>query len=104
MQTIKLGCATYTKAQAIAIMQQSTSKDMTYALAAQLIAAKLNTGCAGSNSTCVSSAITAADKFLCAHPVGSSVSANSSAWKGISSAYDTLVKYNEGQLCAKSRG
>jgi hypothetical protein len=104
MQTIKLGCVTYSKAQAIAIMQQSTSKDMTYALAAQLIAAKLNTGCAGSNATCVSSAIAAADNFLCGHPVGTNISANSSAWKGISSTYDTLVKYNEGKLCAKSRG
>ena len=104
MQTIKIGCVVYTKGQAIAIMQQPTSKDMTYALAAQLIAAKLNVGCAGSNATCVSSAITDADNFLCAHPVGSGVTATSSAWKGITSAYNTLVNYNEGKLCAKSRG
>jgi hypothetical protein len=104
VQTIKLGCQTYTKAQAIAIMQQSTSKDMTYALAAQLIAAKLNVGCAGSNASCASSAITAADNFLCAHPIGSGVKASDSVWKAFSSNYDTLVSYNEGRLCAKSRG
>jgi hypothetical protein len=94
---------TYTKAQAIAIMNQSTSKDMTYQLAAHLIAAKLNVGCSRSNATCISSAITAADNFLCAHPVGSGVKATSSAWKGISPTFDTLVKYNEGKLCAPAR-
>jgi hypothetical protein len=85
-------------------MQQSTRKDMTYALAAQLIAARLNTGCANSDSSCVSAAMTAADNFLCAHPVGSNVVASTAAWKGIAAAYNTLVNYNEGKLCAKSRG
>jgi hypothetical protein len=100
METIKLGCVTYTKAQAISLMQQSTSKDMTYVLAAQLIAAKLNTKCAATDSSCVSSAIANADNFLCAHPIGSNVNAKSSAWQGISSTYDTLVKYSQGKLCA----
>jgi hypothetical protein len=84
-------------------MQKSTSKDMTYALAAQLIAARLNTQCAGSNASCVSSAMTAADNFLCAHYVGSGVAGNSASWKGFSSNYETLVKYNEGKLCAPAR-
>jgi hypothetical protein len=100
LQTIKVGCQTYTKSQAIAIMKQSTSKDMTYALAAQLIAAKLNANCAGANSSCVSSAISNADNFLCVHAVGSKVAASSSAWQGISSTYDTLENYNQGKLCA----
>ena len=85
-------------------MQQSTSKDMTYALAAQLIAARLNTGCAHSDASCVSSAMTTADNFLCAHPVGSNVVASTATWKGITATYNTLVNYNEGKLCAKSRG
>jgi hypothetical protein len=100
MQTIKVCCQTYTKSQAIASMKQSTSKDMTYALAAQLIAAKLNANCAGANSSCVSSAISNADNFLCVHAVGSKVAASSSAWQGISSTYDTLENYNQGKLCA----
>ena len=103
METIQVGCLTYTKAEAIAIMQQATSKDMTYTLAAHLIAAKLNVGCASSNSTCVSSSIAGADNFLCSRPPGSGVAANSSDWKGVSATYNTLVKYNEGKLCAKSR-
>jgi hypothetical protein len=85
-------------------MQKSTSKDMTYALAAQLIAARLNTGCAGSNATCVSSAISTADNFLCAHPVGSNVAASSATWQSFTATYNTLVKYNEGKLCARPRG
>jgi len=100
MQTIQLGCVVYTKAQAIAIMQQSTSGDMTYPLAAQLIAAKLNVNCVGSNSSCVASAISSADAWLCQHPVGSNVSSKSSAWTQITPTYNTLVSYNQGQLCA----
>jgi len=100
MQTITVGCVPYTKAEAIAIMQQSTSGDETYALAAQLIAAKLNVNCAGANSSCVTSAIQAADSWLCQHPVGSGVKASSPAWKQITATYNTLTLYNQGQLCA----
>ena len=99
VQTIQIGCQVYTKAQAIAIMQQSTSSDKTYSLAAQLIAAKLNVNCAGTNSSCVASAISSADAWLCQHPVGSNVSSNSPEWKQITSTYNTLTSYNEGHLC-----
>ena len=98
--TLQLGCQDYTQAQAIAIMQQPTSGDKTYSLAAQLIAAKLNVYCAGANSSCVASAISSADVWLCQHPVGSGVTSNSSAWKQINSTYNTLTDYNEGRLCA----
>ena len=103
MQTIKLGCIEYTKAQAIMFMQQSTSKDLTYAMAAQLIAAKLNANCTGANSSCVTSAINDADNWLCQRPVGTNVTASSSAWKQITSVYNTLTQYNEGKLCAPAR-
>ena len=104
MQTIQLGCITYPKPQAITIMQHSTSGDMTYPLASQLIAAKLNITCRGSNSSCISSAITAADNFLCAHPVGSNVSASSSAWQQFKATYNRITSYNQGQLDAPSAG
>ena len=71
---------------------------MTYQVAAQLIAGKLNAACAGTNSSCVSSAIGAADSWLCAHPIGSGVRANSFAWKQIP-PYNILAAYNEGLLC-----
>ena len=101
--TIKIGCVVYSKSDAIAIMKQSTSADMTYQIAAQLIAAKLNVSCAFNDASCVSAAITNADNWLCNHPVGSKVKAGSSAWQTISSTFDTLTKYNEGKLCAKAR-
>ena len=103
MLNITLGCQSYTKSQAIAIMRQSTNQDMTYQLAAQLAAAKLNVTCAGADSSCVASAIAAADSWLCSHPIGSSVKASSQAWRQITSAYNTLVNYNEGLLCAPPR-
>jgi uncharacterized delta-60 repeat protein len=101
--TITLGCQTYTDSQAIAIMQQPTRGDMTYQLGAQLAAAKLNVTCAGTNSSCVASAISAADSWLCSHPVGSNVRANTPAWRQITSTSNTLVDYNEGLLCAPPR-
>jgi sugar lactone lactonase YvrE len=103
VQTITLCQTTYTKAQAIAIMKQSTSGDMTYQLAAHLFAAKLNVNCADANSSCVASAISAADNWFCTHPLGSKVTAKSAAWKQITSAFNTLVNYNEGKLCAPAR-
>jgi hypothetical protein len=102
METITLGCITYTESQAIAIMRHSSSRDKTYDLASQLIAAKLNIACKGANSTCIASQIAAADNFLCAHPVGSGVTANSPAWQQIKAAYGALEKYNTGKLCAPS--
>ena len=100
---ITLGCQSYTKSQAIAIMRHSTRKDMTYPLGAQLAAAKLNMDCVHTNSNCVTSAIAAADMWLCAHPIGSDVRANNQAWRQITAAFDTLVQYNEGLLCAPPR-
>ena len=100
METINIGCATYTQSQAIAIMRHHDSRDETYNLAAELIAAKLNIACKHSNSSCVSSAIAAADAWLCQHPVGSGVRENSSAWRQIEATFETLQNYNEGELCA----
>jgi hypothetical protein len=100
METIHIGCTTYTQAQAIAIMRHHDSRDKTYDLASELIAAKLNIACKHSNSSCVASAIAAADAWLCQHPVGSGVRENSSAWHQIEATFETLERYNEGALCA----
>src|SRR5207247_9866006 len=81
-------------------IQNSTSGDKTYSLAAQLIAAKLNIDCGGADSSCVALAIIAADAWLVLHPVGSGVTSNSAAWKQVKAAYNTLTDYNEGRLCA----
>ena len=104
METIQIGCVTYTQAQAIAIMRHSTGQDKTYALAQQLIGAKLNVNCKNSNPSCVTSLIAAVDAWLCEHPVGSGVSASSSAWRQIKATYSALAKYNAGKSCAPSCG
>jgi hypothetical protein len=97
-----VGCVTYTQAQAIAIMRHATGQDRTYLVAQELIAAKLNTMCKGSDPSCVSSLIAAADAWLCAHPVGSGVSGGSSAWQQIKATHSALEKYNTGRSCAPS--
>jgi hypothetical protein len=102
METIQLGCITYTQSQAIAIMRHNSSHDKTYSLASQLIAAKLNVACNHSDPSCVASLITAADNFLCAHPVGSGVTANSAAWQQIRATFNALENYNTGKLCVPS--
>ena len=89
--------------QIIGFMLDTTTSDMTYRLAAQLAAAKLNVNCAGTESSCVADAIAAADSWLCSHPVGSNVTADSRAWKQITPTYNTLADYNNGLLCARPR-
>ena len=102
METIQLGCIVYTQQQAIAIMRHSSSQDKTYSLAAQLIAAKLNVNCNNSNPSCIAAQIQAADAWLCDHPIGSGVTANSAAWQMIKTTYNELGKYNDGKRCAPS--
>jgi len=84
-------------------MLNPTRKDMTYQLAAQLVAAKLNVECNLTDSSCVASAIAGADTWLCSHPIGSMVTANSQAWGDITPSYNTLANYNKGLLCAPPR-
>jgi hypothetical protein len=76
--------------------------DKTYSLAKNLIAAKLNIACQQTESSCITSAIAAADTWLCAHPIGSGVLANSGAWRQINQVNTLLEKYNAGRLCAPS--
>ena len=102
LETIQVGCQVYTQSQAIAIMRHSSSQDKTYSLFSQLVAAKLNVNCKHSNSSCIAAQIAAADQWLCDHPVGSGVTANSAAWQQIKSTYFALEKYNTGKLCAPS--
>ncbi len=67
---ITIGGVTYTKAQAIAILQTPPRGDATYILAVQLIAAKLNI-LNGADGTVVVNTIVQADAWLAAHPLGS---------------------------------
>ena len=100
METIQLGCETYTVSEAIAIMRHN-SQDKTYLLAQELIAAKLNIACREANSSCIADAIVAADAWLCDHPIGSGVTGGS-VWNQIRGTHTQLERYNTGNLCAPS--
>lgn len=103
VSSLMVGAQTYTVAQAIAVMNQPTRGDKTYNLFEQLVAAKLNV-LVGNEDSCIASTIAAADAFLTTHPVGSGVSASSSAWTSTGAGLLTMLDdYNNGRLCADSR-
>lgn len=103
VESITIGGVTYTKAEAIGIMQAKKNSDKTYDLFRALVSAKLNVGI-GNESICIGDTILAADAWMAAHPVGSGVKANSAAWQQIAPAYEMLDNYNNGLLCAPHRG
>jgi hypothetical protein len=101
--TITIGGQTYTRNQAIRLMQRPTAGDKTYNLFEQLVAATLNV-MIGNDSSCIEDAIADANAFLAAHPVGSGVRANSGAWRNTGGPLLTeLAAYNQGLLCAPHR-
>jgi hypothetical protein len=57
----------------------------------------------GNDSSCVASAIAAADEWMGAHPVGSGVAASSLAWKVGEPLHRQMDNYNNGMLCAPHR-
>jgi hypothetical protein len=100
VQSITVGCVTYTKAAAIEKMKMSVNGDKTYSMFDQLVAAKLNL-LMGANASCISATVSAADVWMCAHPLGSNVSASSSAWTGgADDLHEDLDEYNNGHACA----
>jgi hypothetical protein len=104
VETITIGGVVYTKAQAIALMQKATKGDKTYNMFEQLVAAKLNV-LAGNEASCINGTIAAADLWMATYgPVGSNVKASSAAWAVGGPLATTLDRYNNGQLCAPSRG
>jgi hypothetical protein len=104
VSSIMIGGVSYTAQQAIALMANATKGDKTYNLFEHLVAAKLNV-LAGNNASCINDDIAAADAWLTANPVGSGVKASSSAWTSAGAALLTeLDAYNNGLLCAPSRG
>ena len=104
VQTLVIGGKLYTKAELITIMKHPTAKDVTYSLAQQLIAAKLNVA-AGNNSSCIEASILAADAWLAMYPIGSNVKAGgaSSPWSVGQPLNAKLDSYNNGLLCAPHR-
>jgi len=101
--SITIGGVTYTKAEAIGIMQMKKNSDKTYDLFRALVSAKLNV-LIGNAQGCIYDTILTADDWMASHPLGSEVEANSDAWQQIAPAYEMLDDYNNGLLCAPHRG
>ena len=102
---ITIGCVEYTKDEAIAIMNTPEKGDKTYTLFRALVAAKLNV-LIGNPSCCIEDTIDAADAWMATYgPVGSGVKAGKcSPWREGEPLYERLDLYNNGLLCAPSRG
>lgn len=72
VQSITIGSVTYDRTAGISdILKKANAKDATYMLAAQLLAVKLNVAAGITPPPSVTTAITSADAFLVAHPLGS---------------------------------
>jgi hypothetical protein len=95
VSSLTLGGITYTKAQAIGILQRPTKGDKSYSMAAQLIATKLNLA-AGSEGSCILDRVNTADSWLAQYRIGTKVN----NWNGGESTHNILDDYNNGRMCA----
>ena len=104
LTVITVGGETYSRDEAIALMEAATKKDKTYNMFEQLVAAVLN-GLVGNDTSCIDATISAAQDWMTDNPVGSGVKADSSTWQDAGSALHTaLDDYNNGRLeCADHR-
>jgi len=103
VQTITIGGVTYTKAQAIDLLDQ-TGKDKFITIFSSLVSAKLNV-MIGNDSSCVASTITQADSWMATYgqPGHVAVAASSYAWKVGEPLHRLMDNYNNGMLCAPHR-
>jgi hypothetical protein len=102
VQTITVGNVTYTRDQAIALLDQ-VGKDKTLTMFSSLVSAMLNVAI-GNDSSCVSSTITQAQEWMKTYgPAGSNVAASSYAWKLGEPLHRLMDNYNNGMLCAPHR-
>ena len=97
VNSLKLGSVTYTKAQLISILNNSTTSDASVILAKQLIAALLNTA-NGSNPCPVSSTIADANAQLDGCTVPCKTNLKSATGKAENNDANTLNNYNMGSL------
>lgn len=94
VEMINIGGHDYTKDEAIKIMQNSVSGDMTYAMFNTLVAAKLNGLIYVQGNFIKETLIPLADGWLGAHALGSGVKGSSSEWQSIEPVYVKIDNYN----------
>ena len=104
VEEITIGDETYTKEDAIEIMQTSGKGDKSYTMFRALVSAKLNV-LIGNDDSCIADTIFEADAWMVEYgPVGEDVRGNSDAWKEGEPLYWLLDAYNNGKLpCASHR-
>ena len=98
VEEIVIGDTTYTKEDAIDLMNMPVKGDKTYTMFKALVAARLNV-LAGADPSCISTVIYDADVWMGYNPPGSSVKGSSAEWKDGEPLYLMLDKYNNGRLC-----
>ena len=104
---VTIGGVVYSREQADDLMEAPTAGDKTYNMFEQLVATTLNLA-NGTDGSCIEDVVDEANAWMTAHPVGSGVTAGSSAWKNpegantlsASAIHSTLDQYNNGLLCA----
>ena len=106
--TITIGGVTYTKAEAITIMNTCKDRDKTCTMFKALVAAKLNVEIG--NPPCCGWCMAEGDKWFASDgygcgPVGSGVRGSSECWQYSHGEriYLWLDAYNNGELCVPSR-
>lgn len=97
-----LGGVSYTNEEALALFNTPGRRDMTYRIAWQALATKLNIAF-GYPDTCVVDELATVDAWLTANPVGSGVLIDDPAWLEIRPLYTSLGLYNIGRRCATRR-
>jgi uncharacterized repeat protein (TIGR01451 family) len=100
---ISVGGHSYSRDEALTIMGTPGRGDKTYDLFRQFVAARLNV-LAGSDASCVTGMLAAADAWLSQHPPGSAVRSVNPAWRNPGAGlHASLDDYNNGLLCAPHR-
>ena len=103
VSTVLVGGVTYTKAQAIAILDTPVTKDKSFTMFASLVSALLNVRI-GNDSSCVAQTIDKAQDWMTTYgPAGRGVAASSYAWKVGEPLHRQMDNYNNGMLCAPHR-
>jgi hypothetical protein len=101
---VTVGGVFYTPDAATAIINMPVKGDKTLTMFPAVVAAKLNVAIGNEKSCIYESILAPADAWMAAHKPGSSVKANSSDWQNAEYLYRMLDAYNNGELCAPSRG
>jgi hypothetical protein len=103
VEHITIGGVTFSKASALYWLGQNDRHDKTITMFRSLVAAKLNI-LIGNEASCIQATVLAADAWMATYRVGSGVRASTAAWQQGEPLYLLMDAYNNGFLCAPSRG